>query len=83
MANKILVIVFILFCLELGFFLVIFPWTPYWGNNFFLIYFPFLKEVVLSNFFRGAVSGLGLVDIGIGLWEASHFRIAVAQLNAK
>lgn len=83
MANKILVIVFIFFCLELGVFLIIFPWTPYWGNNFFLTCFPFLKQVVLSNFFRGAVSGLGLVDIGIGLWEASHFRIAVAQLNAK
>ncbi len=66
MANKILVVVFIFFCFELGFFLIIFPWTPYWENNLFLNYLPSMKQWVLSNYFRGAVSGLGIVDIGIG-----------------
>ncbi len=83
MANKILIVVFIFFCFELGFFLIIFPWTPYWENNLFLNYLPPIKQLVLSNYFRGAVSGLGIVDIGIGLWEAIHFRVALAQLNAK
>lgn len=83
MANKILVVVFIFFCFELGFFLIIFPWTPYWENNLFLNYLPLMKQWVLSNYFRGAVSGLGIVDIGIGLWEVVHFRVALAQLNAK
>lgn len=83
MANKILVVVFIFFCFELGFFLIIFPWTPYWEKNLFLSYLPSMKQLVLSNYFRGAVSGLGIVDVGIGLWEAIHFRVALAQLNAK
>jgi hypothetical protein len=83
MANRILVVVFIFFCFELGFFLVIFPWSQYWENNLFLSYIPFLRDFVLNNFFRGAVTGLGLLDIGLGCWEAVHFRGAVSQLNHK
>jgi hypothetical protein len=81
MANKILVIVFIFFCFELGFFLLIFPWSQYWENNLFLLYLPSARELVLNNYFRGAVSGLGIVDVGLGLWEAMHFKLAVAQLD--
>ncbi|PYV45346.1 MAG: hypothetical protein DMG06_02760 [Acidobacteria bacterium] len=83
MVNKILVIVFIFFCFELGVFLVIFPWSQYWENNLFLFYLPSIREFVLNNYFRGAVSGLGIVDIGLGLWEVMHFRMAVSQLNHK
>jgi hypothetical protein len=60
MANKILVIVFIFFCFELGFFLVIFPWSQYWENNLFLAYLPSLRDLVLNNYFRGAITGLAL-----------------------
>jgi hypothetical protein len=81
MASKILVIVFIFFCFELGLFLIIFPWSQYWENNLFLSYAPFIRDVVLSNYFRGAVSGLGIVDIGIGVYEAMHFKLAVSQVN--
>jgi hypothetical protein len=83
MANKLLVTVFIFFCFELGFFLIVFPWSQYWDNNLFLFYIPALRDLVLSNYFRGAVSGLGIVDIGLGFWEAMHFRVAVAQLSQK
>ncbi len=83
MANKILVIVFIFFCFELGFFLIIFPWSQYWENNLFLSYLPSIRDFMLNNFLRGAVTGLGIVDIGLGLWEAMHFRLTVAQLNGK
>jgi hypothetical protein len=83
MTNKILVTVFIFFCLELGFFLLIFPWSQYWENNLFLFYLPSIRAFILNNYFRGAVSGLGLVDIGLGVWEAMHFKLAVSQLNQK
>jgi len=81
MVSKILVIVFIFFCFELGLFLIIFPWSHYWENNLFLSYAPLIREFVLSNYFRGAVSGLGIVDIGIGVFEAMHFKLAVSQVN--
>jgi hypothetical protein len=83
MANKLLVMVFIFFCFELGFFLIVFPWSQYWENNLFLFYLPAIRELVLNNYFRGAVSGLGIVDIALGLWEAMHFRVAVAELSQK
>ena len=81
MASKILVIVFIFFCFELGLFLIIFPWSRYWENNLFLSYAPFIRDFVLSNYFRGAVSGLGIVDIGIGIYEAMHFKLMVSQMS--
>ena len=83
MATKLLVMVFIFFCFELGFFLIVFPWSQYWENNLFLFYLPAIRELVLNNYFRGAVSGLGIVDIGLGLWEAMHFRLAVAELSQR
>lgn len=83
MANKLLVTVFIFFCFELGFFLIVFPWSQYWENNLFLLYVPAIREIVINNYFRGAVSGLGIVDVGLGLWEVMHFKVAVAQLSQK
>lgn len=83
MVNKILVVVFIFFCFELGFFLIIFPWSKYWEDNLFLFYLPTIRDVLLNHYFRGAVSGLGLVDIGLGFWEAMHFKLAVAYLDQK
>ncbi len=83
MVNKILVLVFIFFCFELGIFLIIFPWSQYWDNNFFLYYFPFLRPLILNNFFRGAVTGLGFVDLALGFWEALSFKTTVNMLDQK
>lgn len=83
MINKILVLVFILFCFELGLFLVIFPWSSYWEKNYFLYYLPALRDLILNNYFRGAVSGLGVIDIGLGFWEAMHFKLSVTLLDEK
>ena len=52
-----------LICLEAGVLLVFLPWSPYWDNNFFLQRFPGLVPVLLSPFLRGAVTGLGLLDV--------------------
>jgi len=64
----------ILFCLELGVFLVILPWTSLWERNYFLFRFPALAPWLLNHYLRGALSGLGLVDIGLGSWYVAHFR---------
>lgn len=52
-----------LICLELGVLLVFLPWSPYWDRNFFLQLFPGLLPYALSPFLRGAVTGLGLLDV--------------------
>ena len=38
MPAKLTVIVYILFCFEVGVLLVILPWTLYWDDNFFLYF---------------------------------------------
>jgi hypothetical protein len=67
--NKVLAVAFMLFCLEIGIFLVLVPWFEVWDNNSLLNYVPFIRPIILSNFFRGAVSGLGAIDILFGLYE--------------
>jgi len=67
--NKVLAVAFMLFCLEIGLFLVLVPWFQVWDNNTLLNYVPLLRPIILSNFFRGAVSGLGAIDIVFGLHE--------------
>ena len=38
--HKISAVLFITFCLEIGFFLLIFPWTDYWDSNYFSAMIP-------------------------------------------
>ena len=71
--NRLLAIAFILFCFEIGLFLVFVPWSALWETNALLSYAPFLRGIVLNNFFRGAVSGLGVIDFFLGLAELARF----------
>jgi hypothetical protein len=55
----------------LGVLLVLVPWLGFWDHNFFLDRFPGLIPVLLHPSFRGAVTGLGALDI---LLAASMLR---------
>jgi hypothetical protein len=57
-----------------GVLLVILPWTPEWTDNYLLLSFPWLRDIISNGFFRGLCSGLGLLDIWIGFWEALHYH---------
>ena len=67
--RKLLTIIYIIFCLELGIFLFILPWASFWSQNYFISHFPVLLSISRNNFLRGAVSGLGLADIWLALLE--------------
>ena len=69
-AGMVTHILFTLFCIEIGIVLVILPWTPFWDNNFFFGLTPQWDGLWLSNYLRGGVSGVGLVNVWIGLGEA-------------
>ncbi len=71
--NRFLAAAFILFCFELGLFLIFVPWSVLWEHNILLSYSLHLRDFFLNNFVRGAVSGLGLVDVGLGLAELGRF----------
>jgi len=71
--NRVLAVAFILFCFEIGLFLVFVPWSQLWEHNVLLGYSLYLRGLLLNNFFRGAVSGLGIVDLVLGLSELGRF----------
>jgi hypothetical protein len=57
------------FFLEIGFVLVVVPWSTFWDRNYFAESVPTLQALITNNFVRGAVSGLGVVNILAGVWE--------------
>jgi hypothetical protein len=72
--HRISVFLFVLISAVAGVLLIILPWTPQWTDNSLLISYPVLRAVVSHGFFRGVCSGLGLLDIWIGFWEALHYH---------
>jgi hypothetical protein len=72
--HRISVFLFVLISAVAGVLLIILPWTPEWTDNYLLLSFPALRTVVSNGFFRGLCSGLGLLDIWIGFWEALHYH---------
>jgi hypothetical protein len=79
MLARLMLFTFILFCCELGIFLFLLPWTALWEHNYFLFRYPQLAPYLLNYSVRGLISGLGLVDLGIGLWYVARFREVVQR----
>ena len=67
----------ILSSLVVGIVLVIAPWWPsLWDSNWLLQVWPFLRGPLLSAFTRGAVTGLGLVNVLLALADAGRYLVA-------
>ena len=79
--NRFLAVAFILFCFEIGLFLVFVPWSALWEHNVLLGYSLHLRGLLLNNFVRGAVSGLGVVDLCLGLSELGRFWRSLKIVN--
>ena len=68
--SKLLSLCFIVFCFEIGVFLVVFPWLDNtWETNQVASLAPWLADIWGNPFFRGALSGLGLVNVYISVAE--------------
>jgi hypothetical protein len=55
--------------LETGFLLCVLPWSAYWDRNYFGQWLPVVRDLITNNFVRGAVSGLGIVNLAAGFGE--------------
>jgi hypothetical protein len=66
--HRVTTILLVIFCFELGCFLVAAPWWGvFWKNNFFA---SLVGEGVWANaYFRGAVSGIGILNLYVSLAE--------------
>src|SRR5690606_31454390 len=62
-------LILIAFYLEVGAVLIIVPWSAYWDRNYFAQAVPLIGTVITNNFVRGAVSGLGVLNLLMGLSE--------------
>ena len=71
--QKVSAVVFITFCLEIGLYLLIVPWTESWDGNYFSG-LPRMKIYWDNLYVRGAVSGLGAVNLFISLSEIFRLR---------
>ena len=91
MVERLTVILFIILCILLGFYLILSPWDALfgpWGENYLLVFLtniagaPMLQKAVASTWFRGAVTGLGVLNLLIAVWEAVHFNQSVKMLQS-
>jgi hypothetical protein len=64
----------VVFCLWVGLVLAVLPWTAVWTENNIIIGFPRLRSLLSTGFVRGLATGLGLLDLWIGISEAVHYR---------
>ena len=55
------------FFLEVGLLLAVLPWSGFWDSNYFGAAWPGLHRVMTNNYVRGAVTGLGVVNLCAGL----------------
>jgi hypothetical protein len=73
--QRLSLFVLVLFCVYLGVLVAILPWwTRIWDNNAWIQAHPALAAVLHTGAVRGLISGLGLLDIWIGVSEAVHYR---------
>lgn len=94
MVAKLTVIFFIVLCLQLGIILILLPWLNIgrfgdWGDNYLLAFvtekagLPVLQTAVSSTWVRGAVTGLGVLNLLIAFWEIAHFKKSVKVFEGK
>ena len=73
--QRLSLFVLVLFCVYLGILVTVLPWWhQMWDRNMFILARPWLAAILHNGAVRGIISGLGLLDIWIGVSEAIHYR---------
>lgn len=66
MLRRLLVVAFFI---EVGLLLIVLPWSTFWERNYFASLWPALRLALANDFVRGAVSGLGVLNLAAGFSE--------------
>jgi hypothetical protein len=80
MLNRLLRIAMLMVWLELGLTLILVPWSDIWEANYFLYQYPALDLFLKNPFLRGAISGLGLMNV---LFSVGAFRRRAAVVPGR
>jgi len=67
-------ILYVVYSLEVGVALLCLPWLSFWENNYLLLVCPQIQPIVTNPFFKGAVLGLGIANIIIGIQEIADLK---------
>jgi hypothetical protein len=57
------------FFIEVGLLLIVLPWSRFWERNYFIEAIPALDAALTNPYVRGAISGLGVVNLVAGFAE--------------
>ena len=88
-SAKLTLVLFIMVCFEIGFLLIFLPWHRSWQDNNFLYFLTerldaaWLRQLLLSGYVRGAVTGLGVINILIGIREILTFADSVRAIGGE
>lgn len=73
-AVKFGAVLYCLFCFAIGLFLLVYPWMPGWDRNSIFQLRPEWTGLLTSVQFRGAVSGLGILNLFAAVSETLSLR---------
>jgi len=72
--QRLSIVILVVFCFYVGLLLFLLPWTRYWRENHYLLTLSSLGPLMNSGITRGIVSGLGLLDVWIGITEILDYH---------
>jgi hypothetical protein len=73
MKDRLRALVYLFYLFEVGIFLLLVPWSPFWENNYFVTRLPLLRAFCLNPYSRGAVSGIGVLHLLVGALDSLSF----------
>jgi hypothetical protein len=75
-SDQVFRVLFIVYCVEAGIFLLLAPWSPMWGRTLAHLPLGALRGTFLEPAFRGAVTGFGLVHL---VWGAHDLQALLGR----
>ena len=72
-------VLLIVYFLETGLVLLVAPWSTFWERNWLVEVSPLLGGVMRLAAVRGAVSGVGVVNLCMGLWGMAASSLALTR----
>ena len=79
MKSRMLRIPMLFVWLLFGMALILVPWSDLWDTNYFLYHYPALGIFLKNPFLRGAISGLGFMNVLMSLESFRNPDAAVAR----
>ena len=82
--SRLLTILYVVICFEMGVFLLVLPWvSTLWSDNFFVRHYVWVSCLARNYFVRGSISGIGLADIWLAFYELWRSRRRLGLVHSR